>query len=227
MKRHLLAAVAALALSAAPAAAQVIVHDPKSDQQRMVEAIRAIEEAMRRYRMLQATYQALSGARDIQGVAAALGTPVRTYMPQGAIVTDLIAGSRSPWGTATRLMNMARYRDVGRDTVWAREMQRREIATANARAIADAGLQSSQQSLEGLGGLLARLSGSNDVNEAVAANGAVAVEQQNLAHHQQQLQQVQLMLHTEDRTDRQRAEQMRYESALELYENTRPFGSVQ
>ena len=73
-------------------------------------------------------------------MAAALGGPVRTYMPEAGQVTDLLAGSGSLWGAANLLLSMGRYADVGAETPWAREMQRRELVTANVRAIAAAGV---------------------------------------------------------------------------------------
>lgn len=227
-RRLLLAAVAALPFAdAAPAAAQAVVHDPVSNVQRIAEAARAIQQAIAQYRMLEATYNAVSHATDVQGVAAALGGPVRTFMPEAGVVTDLLAGSGSMWGTASRLLNMGRYADVGTNTPWAREMQRRELVTANARAIAQAGLESAQTSIAGLTSLLDRITGSQDVTEVSAVNGALEVENQNIGHHKAQLDQVRLMLAAEDRTERQRAEQMQHESARELFESARPFGGVQ
>ena len=222
MRRHLFAAIAALPFAASPAAAQLLTHDAPSNAMRIAEAARSIQQAIAQYRMLEATYNSLAHATDVAGVAAALGGPVRTYMPEAGQVTDLLAGSGSLWGTASRLLSMGRYYDVGQDSPWAIEMQRRETVTANARAIAAAGLESAQQSVLGLTSLLDRITGSQDVTEVSAVNGAVAVEQQNISHHQAQLSQVRLMLATEERTERQRAEQMQYESALRLYESTAP-----
>lgn len=232
MKRTLLAAVAALPLLAfvGPHRASAqggLVHDPASNAFRIAEAARAIQQAIQQYRMLEATYNSLAHATDVAGVAAALGGPVRSYMPEAGQITDLLAGSGSLWGTASRLLSLGRYADVGTETPWAREMQRRELVTANARAVATAGLESAQQSVAGLTSLLERISGSQDVTEVVAVNGALEVENQNIAHHRAQLDQVRLLLATEERTERQRDEQIRYEDARQLFESTRPFGSLQ
>lgn len=227
MKRRSLIA-AALALAPLPAAAQgVPTYDNAAFIRQGIVWAKQVQDMLRQYRMLEATYQSLTHATDVQGVAAALGGPVRTYMPEAAQVTDMLAGSGSLWGMANRLLSMGRYADVGADTPWAREMQRREMVTANARAIATAGLESAQQSIAGLSSLLARISGSQDVTEVSAVNGALEVENQNIGHHKAQLDQVRLMLAAEDRTERQRAEQMQHESARELFESARPFGGVQ
>ena len=231
-RRALLAAVAALPLLAFAgphrASAQGgLVHDPVHTAMNAASWIKQARDMIQQYRMLEATYSSLAHATDVAGVASALGGPVRTYMPEAGQVTDLLAGSGSLWGTASRLLSMGRFADVGTETPWAREMQRRETVTANARAIAAAGLESAQQSVAGLTSLLDRISGSQDVTEVSAVGGALQVEGQNIAHHRAQLDQVRLMLETEERTERQRAEQMQYESARELFENTRPFGSLQ
>ena len=223
MKRHLLAAVAALPLLSGAASAQGgLVHDPVHTAMNAASWIKQARDMIQQYRMLEATYSSLAHATDVAGVAAALGGPVRTYMPEAGQVTDLLTGSGSMWGTANRLLNTGRFADVGTDTPWAREMQRRELVTANARAIASAGLESAQQSVAGLTSLLDRISGSQDVTEVSAVSGALHVESQNIANHRAQLDQVRLMLATEERTERQRAEQMQYESAKGLLESTAP-----
>ena len=226
-RRALLAGAAALPLLSGAASAQGYpVYDNLALLKQVAVWLQQARDMKAQFEQLQMTYAALSHATDVQGVAAALGGPVRTYMPQAGVVTDLLAGSGSVWGTANRLLGLGRYADVGQETPWAREMQRRELVTANARAIAQAGLESAQTSIAGLTSLLDRLTGSQDVTEVSAVNGALEVENQNIAHHKAQLDQVRLMLATEDRTERQRAEQMRYESARELFESTQPFGSV-
>lgn len=222
MRRLFFAAVATLPLVASETKAQAFVHDPASNALRIAEAGRAIQQAIQQYRMLQATWSALSHATDVQGVAAALGGPARMHSPGAGQITDLIAGSGSLWGTANRLMTMGRYMDVGNETPWAREMQRRELVTANAKAVAEGGMQNSEQSIFNLSSLLARITGSQDVTEVSAVNGAVAVEQQNIQHHQSMIDQVRLMLMGEERVERQRAEQMQWESAQMLLESTAP-----
>jgi type IV secretion system protein VirB5 len=220
------AIAAAFALSAAgatPAAAQGIpVYDNASNLARIAEAARALQQALAQYRMLEATYNSLAHATDVGGVAAALGGPTRTFMPEAGQVAGLLSGTGSVYGTANSLLALGRYTDVGTDSPWAQEMQRRELATANFRAIGQAGLEASQQSVLNLSSLLDRITGSQDVTEVSAVNGALAVEQQNIEHHKAQIAQVQLMLAAEERVDRQRAEQQRWESARTLYENTSP-----
>ncbi|MBX9699204.1 MAG: type IV secretion system protein [Acetobacteraceae bacterium] len=220
------ALAAVLALSAAgatPGAAQGIpVYDNASNIARIAEAARALQQAIAQYRMLEATYNSLAHATDVSGVAAALGGATRTFMPEAGQVAGLLSGSGSFYGAANGLLALGRYADVGTGSPWAQEMQRRELATANFRAIGQAGLEASQRSVLSLSSLLDRITGSQDVTEVSAVNGALAVEQQNIEHHKAQIAQVQLMLAAEERVERQRAEQQRWESARTLYDNTRP-----
>ena len=228
MKRHLLAAVAALPLLSGAASAQGIpTYDNAAFIRQGIVWLQQARDMKFQADQLVATYNVLSHATDVSQVAAALGGPVRTYMPEAGQVTDLLAGSGSMWGTANRLLNMGRFADVGQDTPWAREMQRRETVTANARAIAQAGLESAQTSVTSLTSLIDRITGAQDVTEVSAVGGALQVESQNIAHHRAQIDQVRLMLATEERTERQRDEQIRYEDARQLFESTRPFGSLQ
>ncbi|MGG5811621.1 type IV secretion system protein [Falsiroseomonas sp. CW058] len=219
----LAAALALLAAGAPPAAAQGIpVYDNASNLARIAEAARALQQALAQYRMLEATYNSLAHATDVSSVAAALGGATRTYMPEAGQVVGLLSGAGSVYGAANGLLALGRYADVGVDSPWAQEMQRRELATANFRAIGQAGLEASQRSVLSLSSLLDRITASQDVTEVSAVNGALAVEQQNIEHHKAQIAQVQLMLATEERVERQRAEQQRWESARTLYENTSP-----
>lgn len=228
MRRMLLATAAALALSAGPAVAQALVHDAGSNLARIVEATRALQQAVQQYRMLVNTYNALSHATDVSGVSAGLGGAARTFMPAAGQVAGLIAGDGSSFGDAAAMLGQSRLADVGNESSWAQEMQRRELATANVRAMAMSGLQASQGSLAGLVALLERISSAQDVTEVEAVNGAIAVEQQNISRHQEQVAQLQLMLHTEDRVERQRAEQEQWRSARELRELTAgSLGAVQ
>jgi len=219
----LAASLALLAAGATPVAAQGIpVYDNASNLARITEAARALQQALAQYRMLEATYNSLAHATDVSGVAAALGGATRTYMPEASQVVGLLSGAGSVYGAANGLLTLGRYADVGADSPWAQEMQRRELATANFRAIGQAGLEASQRSVLSLSSLLDRITASQDVTEVSAVNGALAVEQQNIEHHKAQIAQVQLMLATEERVERQRAEQQRWESARTLYENTSP-----
>ena len=223
MKRLLLAATAALALSAGSTRAQGLpVYDLKSDVTRAAEAVRSIQQAVQQYRMLEAAYNALAHSTDAFQVAGILGGATRSYMPEAGQAMGLFAGSGSMYGAANSLMAVSRYIDTNDGSTEGEEMARRERATANFRAVGFAGMASAQESIGRLSGLLDRITSSPDVTDVSAVSATIATEQQNIAHHQAQIAQTQLVLLTENRVDQQRAQQRKVEGANFLIEATQP-----
>lgn len=221
MKRTILAGAAALALLAAPASAQWIVHDPGSNMARIMEAARALQQAIQQYEQLRATYNAIAHQTDLSGLANTLGGLGRTYMPQASRVPGLLGGQGS-WGQANGFMQQDRLYDMGNADPAAREMQRREQATANAKAIAAAGLTDAEDRIARLEAMKARLEAAQDGTEVEAVTGYLALEQQHLAAHQAQIEQARLLLAAEDRVERQREEQALRRSADDLRRKTQP-----
>ena len=111
----LLVGAAALALSAAPASAQGIpVYDNAALLKQAAVWLKQAADMKAQFQMMEATWTALSGARDMRGVAAALGGPARTYMPESGMVLDLFSGSTGTlWGAAGWMQRAARYADIG------------------------------------------------------------------------------------------------------------------
>ncbi|NOG73588.1 MULTISPECIES: type IV secretion system protein [Roseicella] len=208
MRRKLLIATTALTLCAVlPARAFDIVHDPASNATRIVEAARAISEAIRQYQMLERTYNAVAHATDLQGLAQALGPVTRTYMPEAGSALESMRGVGQLWGQAQRLRTGNRIYMPPVLDEWANEMERRENATANAQAIAAAGMEDAQDRISRLSAMQLRLETAQDGTEVAAVNGQILVEQQNLAAHRAQIEQAHLVLAAEDRVAQQRSEQ--------------------
>jgi hypothetical protein len=233
MKRRLLATVAAVPLMTGHAHAQLAVICPECAKEwtqiagwakQASDVLEQIQWATNQYHMLNNTYNAIAHATDVQGVAAALGGVTYTYLPEASEAVNFVAGSGSIYGIASGLRTAGRYADVGDDTPWAREMQRRELATANVKSIAHRGLEDIGARLEHLGELVGLISAAEDGTAVSAHAAAVNVEQSNIGNHQAQLQQMALMLAGENRVDVQRAEQMQWESARQLREATQPLG---
>lgn len=226
MKRTLLAATAAIALlsGSGPAQAQWAVYDLKSDITRAAEAVRSIQQAIAQYRMLESTYRALSNSTDVFQVAGILGGSgvTRSFMPEAGQAMSLFSGAGSMYGAANSLMAASRYLDTSDGSPEGQEMARRERATANYRAVGFAGMTSAQDSISRLSGLLDWITGQPNVANVASVDAAIATEQQNIAHHQAQIAQTQLILLTENRVDQQRAEQRRVESAQGLIDATAP-----
>ena len=209
MRRFLLAATTALTLAAgAPAARALdIVHDPASNALRIAEAARAIQEAIRRYEMMRQTYEAIAHTSSVSGLAGALGGVSRTFMPPANSVPGLMAGRGGSFGQAQQYLNQDRvYAPAERDE-WAEEMERRERVTANAKALAAAGMEDTEARILELQSAQAEIEAAPDGTAGVAVGNLLTTTRQNLAAHEMQLQQVRLLLAADDRVIQQRAEQ--------------------
>lgn len=236
MRVAILAATVALAFTPSAGRAQWAVVCPTcasevaqvgSWAKQAADMVRQLAQMRQQYQMLVSTYNALSHATDVFQVAGIVGGVTRSYMPDAADAMSMFAGlgsggSPSLYGAANSLMAISRYADRMDGTPEGEEMARRERATANYRAVGFAGMQQAQQSILRLDGLIAWITGSPDVTAVAAGSAAIAAEQQNIAHHQAQIAQTQLILMTENRVDQQRAEQRKFEGANALVEATQP-----
>lgn len=207
MRRLLLALWMALVLLIGPVSAQWTVHDPLSNATRITEAARSIAEAIRQYQMLERTYSAIAHATDLQSLSSTLGPVTRTFMPEAGPALDAMRGAGRMIGQAQQLRSGNRLYIPQVMDEWANEMQRRENVTANAQAIAAAGMEDAQDRISRLSAMQLRLEAAQDGTEVAAVNGLIAVEQQNLAAHRAQIDQARLMLAAEERVERQRGEQ--------------------
>jgi Type IV secretion system proteins len=233
------AVAAALVLAAPPAKAVFCSNCTQegTEMMRHMESVKQWVSQLRQmemqYRQLESTYAAIAHSTDLSSIASALGGVSRTYMPEASGVVDALgAGSRALGGgmgggingllgRADAMLNAGRrYMPQQRDA-WVEEMERREVITANARALAADGLADAQGRVRNLEMLRARLEAAQDGTEVGAVQGLIAVEQQGLDAHRTQIEQVRLMLASSDREERQRGEQLRRESADIHAESTR------
>lgn len=222
MRRVLLAGAACLCFALVDQAqAQRIVHDPVHMAETIARGVNEVRQLERQYRQLVSTYEAITGPRALDRVAGALGGVSRSYMPRSGSVTGLLHGQGGTFGQGQALLDRNRvYAPPERDE-WAQEMERRETATANAQALAAAGLEDAEDRIARLDDMRVALERAQDTREAEGINGMIAVEQQNLAAHRTQLEQVALLLAAEDRVDRQRGEQRVRRDADEWIGKTR------
>ena len=184
---------------------------------RIVEAGKALQQAIQQYRMLESTYNTLAHATDVGGRGQCPGRCDADLHAGGEGAVRPAVGRRQPLRRGERPADLGPLRRCRPD----RRPSRRRCSAASWRPptsgrSARPGWNPPQGSILGLTSLLDRITGSRDVTEVSAVNGALAVEQQNIEHHKAQIAQVQLMLATEDRIERQRAEQQRWESANTL-----------
>jgi opacity protein-like surface antigen len=224
MKRFLLATAALLALTA-PARAIDVVYDPVQDIQGIQELAQWVQQiaAMKQqYDQLVSTYNALAHVTDLSSAAYALGGLTRNYMPEANAIPDLMTDVANLWGRAGYFNSYDLYYASNVIDKWGTEMERRRAVTSNAKAMAAAGALDAQDHVTKLAILQARLEAARDVTEVSAVNGLIALEQQNLDAHRAQIENVRLLLASDDRVAQQREEQMQRESADMLMQATVP-----
>jgi hypothetical protein len=224
MRTFLLTTAALLALTA-PARAIDVVYDPVQDSQGIQELakwVQQLSEMQRQYEQLVSTYNALAHVTDLSSAAYALGGLTRNYMPEANAIPDLMTDVANLWGRAGYFNSYDLYYASNVIDKWGTEMERRRAVTSNAKAMAAAGALDAQDHVTKLAILQARLEAARDVTEVSAVNGLIALEQQNLDTHRAQIENVRLLLASDDRVSQQREEQMQRESADMLMQATMP-----
>jgi hypothetical protein len=202
-----------------------VVYDPVQDIQGIQELAQWVQQiaAMKQqYDQLVSTYNALAHVTDLSSAAYALGGLTRNYMPEANAIPDLMTDVANLWGRAGYFNSYDLYYASNVIDKWGTEMERRRAVTSNAKAIAAAGALDAQDHVTKLAILQARLEAARDVTEISAINGLIALEQQNLDTHRAQIENVRLLLASDDRVSQQREEQMQRESADLLLRATAP-----
>jgi hypothetical protein len=208
MKRLLLAAAAAIPLLTGQAHAQGMpVYDNASNLTRIAEAGRAIQQAIQEYRVMESTYNSISHATGVGGIASALGGVSRSFMPQAGNIPGLMNGRGGMFGSAGQRLEQDRFYAPAEADVWSEEMERRETVTANAKALAEAGLEDTQERIEQLEAAQAEIEAQEDGTANTATGNLIAASQMNLNAHRLQLDQIRTMLAADDRVTAQRQEQ--------------------
>lgn len=202
-------AVAAVA-AAAPASAQLAVIDKTNLAQTTLTAARAlqqIEQLRMQYGQLVRTYDAIAHPTSIGGVAGAVRGLARTIMPPASQVPEMMAGRGGEWGQAGAMLNADRlYAPAERDE-WAREMERRERVTSNAKAMAQAAIEDAEAEIASLDALQGEVEAAPDGTTGVAVGNGLALARQRLDASRLQLEQVRLLLAADERVTVQRGEQ--------------------
>jgi hypothetical protein len=231
VRNYLFATVALLTL-AGPARAADIVFEPMLEAQgvmslanqarELAQWVQQIAAMKQQYDQLVSTYNALAHVTDLSSAAYALGGLTRNYMPEANAIPDLMTDVANLWGRAGYFNSYDLYYASNVIDKWGTEMERRRAVTSNAKAMAAAGALDAQDHVTKLAILQARLEAARDVTEVSAVNGLIALEQQNLDTHRAQIENVRLLLASDDRVSQQREEQMQRESADMLLQATAP-----
>ncbi|NKE48556.1 hypothetical protein HB662_27560 [Roseomonas frigidaquae] len=211
--------------AAAPASAQLAVIDGANLAQTTVTAARAlqqIEQLRQQYGQLVRTYDAIAHPTSIGGVAGAVRGLSRTIMPPATQVPDMMAGRSGEWGQASTMLNADRlYAPAERDE-WAREMERRERVTANAKAMAQAAIEDAEAEISSLDVMQGEVEAAPDGTAGVAVGNGLSLARQRLDASRLQLEQIRLMLAADDRVTTQRGEQAWRRDVDDWMTRTRP-----
>jgi hypothetical protein len=113
------------------------------------------------------------------------------------------------------------YAPADRDE-WAREMERRERVTANAKAMAQAAIEDAEQEIGSLDTMRGEVEAAPDGTAGVAVGNGLSLARQRLDASRLQLEQIRLMLAADDRVTAQRGEQAWRRDVDDWATRTRP-----
>ena len=215
MKRALLASAICLGLgSASPAHAVLPVTDTAGIATRAIEAARSLGQMVQQYQVmrqqydqLQATYNVLSHPNQVLGIARGLAQQqMRFPGSTPGSIPGLSFGSQLSAG-ASRFLDQNRYAAPQGDDFAAREMRRREQATANIQAEAQTGMERADERIAYLSQLQQSIQDQPDVTAVAAVEARIGSEHLFLQNEANNVGRLQLVQQTAARVDQQRAEQ--------------------
>lgn len=226
MKRTLLASVACLSLSlAVPAHAQMPTIDMASIKARALEAGKSLGQMVEQYNVMKqqygqlvSTYNTLSHPNEVMQIAKGLAQQqMRSPGSTPGGIPGLSFGSQLSAG-ASRFLNQNRYATTQGDDFSAQEMRRREQATANIQAEAQAGLDRADERIAHLDELQRSIQDQPDVTAVAAVEARIQSEGLYLQNEGNNVARLQLIQQTALRVDQQRAEQAGRREAEEWHE---------
>src|SRR3954471_4203830 len=118
---------------ASPFHASPLAHDVK-------EAAYWVEELAwykQQYDQLVITYNALAHVTDLSSAAYAVGGLTRNFMPEANAIPQLMSDAAGLWGTAGSFQSYDLYYQSHVLDKWGTEMDRRQVVTSNAKAMAE------------------------------------------------------------------------------------------
>ncbi len=225
MKRTLLASAACLGLAlAVPAFAALPVTDITSIAARAAEAGKSLGQMMQQYQVmrqqyeqLQQTYNVLSHPNEVLSIAKGLAQQqMRSPGSTPSSIPGLSFGSQLSAG-AGRFLDQNRYAAPQGDDFAAQEMRRREQATANIQAEAQAGLDRTDERIASLDELQRSIQDQPDVTAVAAVEARIQSEGLYLQNEATHVARIAMVQNTMTRVDQQRAEQAGRREAEEWY----------
>lgn len=235
MKRILLASVACLGLAVTlPRSANAlfgagdIVFDPTNLAEQTRHILQDLNQFKQAYSMMQQQYDgimstvnALSHPNRVMGMARGmLDQQMRNPGSMPSNIPGLAFGSQLSAGAARFLDQNRVYNPQGDD--WqAQEMRRQAQVSANLQAEVQAGMDRSQERIEGINELEANIDPQPDVQAVAALQARVATEHLYLQNEQNNVARLQLLSQVSARVDAQRAEQKGRQDAEDWAARTR------
>ncbi len=223
MKRILLASAVFLSLGMAiPANAVLPVTDYASIMARAAEATKSLAQMKQQYDVMRQqydqlvqTYNALSHPNQVLGIAKGLAQQqMQSPGSTPSSIPGLSFGSQLSAG-ANRFLNQNRFATTQDNDFAALEMRRREQATANIQAEAQAGMERAEERIAYLNQLQQSIQDQPDVTAVAAVEARIGSEHLFLQNEANNVARLSLIQQTATRVDQQRAEQARRKEAEE------------
>jgi type IV secretion system protein VirB5 len=191
-----LALAASLALTAMPAAAQVIVHDPTSYASLIRQATTALDELNElRSQVAEARklYDGFNNASGAGGLAHVLSSPdLRAFVPDVDKYVAAAKGDLSALGEigrqASDIRATARLYTAGADDALGQELERQGDRAARDLALGQAAATAGRARLKGLNELLGALDGAPNARAVLDLQARFAAEQAMTVNDQMRLQ---------------------------------------
>lgn len=174
---------------------------------RAAEVVKQIGLLRDQYTQAVRTYETLRHPNRVLGIAKGmLDQQMRSPGSAPGNIPGLSFGSQLGEG-ARRFLDRNRQAEIQGDDFAAQEMRRREQATANIQAEAQAGIERAEERIAHLDELQASIEGQEDITAIAAVEARLSSEKLFLQNEANNIARLQLVQATAGRVDAQRAEQ--------------------
>lgn len=174
---------------------------------RAAEVVKQIGLLRDQYTQAVRTYETLRHPNRVMGIARGmLDQQMRSPGSTPANIPGVAFGSQVANG-ARRFLDQNRHAQVEGDDFAAQELRRREHATANIQAEAQAGMERAEERIAYLDELQGSIEGQEDITAIAAVEARLSGEKLFLQNEANNIARLQLVQATAARVDAQRAEQ--------------------
>lgn len=228
MKRVLFATVACLGIGLAVPAQAIVCSNCTQEGTEIARNIERVAQAKAQigwlrdqYNQAARTYETLRHPNRVLDIARGmLDQQMRSPGSAPANIPGLSFGSQVANG-ARRFLDQNRAAPVEGDDFAAQELRRREQATANIQAEAQAGMERAEERIAHLDELQQSIEGQEDITAIAAVEARLSSEKLFLQNEANNIARLQLVQATAARVDQQRAEQNDRKEALDWHQRAR------